>query len=728
MRYHTILAINRSICAVVAQKASDTALNAPLPPQLLSVLPECARACTSAALTKEFTTIPCSLDDLECLCSVYSEDGYTFGEQAFRCLYQKPCTTSDRTNADFIYRICSHIDITVPPTVSTIVTATHDPTSAISLSRSSGQGRMIPGRINLLRRLSPQQSIVPTTAQDLSAASSSVPALSILRAADPTPLSEAQVAGIAIASIALVVLTVGMTGCFLFFRKRRQQVQQLKAKEDFYTHHQSSGTRQILSWYPIDPRGGNGGVGIQPLPRSPTVVTPPPPVYDRRWPRYYGISPEEQDIGIARTVDVPIVMAASPVAGTFCPDDIRPPAVPPKAAERESHRVISPGPIHSPKEIMDPFRTPERKHDLPSLSGPSPDANTALNFSSRSLGPASSQSEPRRASKLRLDIPVFGLDLSDPVAFADPRPAPPRPKQSPSMVISPEIRALINRSRQGGVQPDDRRAHTNLTGGYASGDRQQQRPPLEILRQQRAGPLAKLEEAREARVARKAEQALQSGLSSNVPSSDVLPAGAMRDELQATPIQQHTQFSRLSAKSRDRDSGASLTSFDSSTGTSSCYDGDDDVGVEKSIETTLGGQSPISNLRYPEIPRSVSPQQVPYTNTLPQLLFTLDEVSPVDRNDGGGKAIEDQFWRTEPSPIRRRPVYYKAYRPRPRADGPAGDVSSIISRTRDGRDSSIATTDASVIHPSRRNNASIIYQMPQLTPTRKGDDLFLSVS
>lgn len=722
---HITLAIVLGTRAVIAQKASDTALGAQLPPQLLPLIPLCAQSCTSAAVAAGFTKILCSPDDLKCLCLCLgcSDAVRTFEELAIACLCQKPCTRFDRANAILIYSICSRLRGIAPSTdQSVIVVSNIDSTSSASSSRSPRRSRVVTNKNAIPKRSSIKRSIEPNTAADLSAASSSASAVPILQTVDSTPLSEAQVAGIAIASIALVVLTVGMTGCLLFFRKRRQLIQQQKNKETFYTHHQSSGTRQVLPWHPIDPRGGNGGVGIQPLPRSPTAVTPPPPIYDRRWPRYYGVSPEE-DIGIARTVDVPIVMAASPVAVKFHPDDIRPPAVPGKTAEGGTHRMVPFGMAHSPEKIADPFRTPERKIDAPSLTDLSPDSYPAFVPKSRSADPASSHQETQRTSTLRIDIPAFGLDISDPIAFADPRPAPPRPKQPLSMVISPEIRALINRSRQVNAESDDRAAHTTRIGEFASSDRQQQRPRLEILRQQRAGPLAKLEEAREARVARKAEQALQSESSSGVPSSDVLPAGAMRDELQASPVEQHVRFSRPSVRGRDREFRASLTSFDSS-GSSSCYD--DEVEMEKSIETTLEGQSPISNLRYPEIPRSVSPRQVPYLNAPPRLLFTLDEMSPIDRAYGAGKAIEDQLWRTEPSPIGRRPVQYTVYHPTPQVPGSVHDATSNASRSQSRRDQPVEDPDAGSV--SRRHNASIIYQMPQLTPTRKGDDLFLSVS
>ena len=291
------------------------AFSSDLPTSLQSQIPACAQPCLAALVAKDFPSSVCpDSNDLDCLCSNYGVDGYTLGERAFGCLYSSDCPSKDRANATSIYAICGGEDNAVAPTQRTVV-VTASPTSSPSSSGSSTSGIISSSAATSSGAAMASMTAAPSTGSG-SAPTQAFPTSfpsqhSAASVKKGFALTEAEVAGIAVAAIALVVLVTSIVGCLLYMKMKNKGVD-VEESRPFYQHRNISGSGSQFGTPHKDPRRGNGGVGILPLSRPTTAENPQARLdQDRTWPKYYSVTPNE-NVGIAQTTNTPYPLPPVP--------------------------------------------------------------------------------------------------------------------------------------------------------------------------------------------------------------------------------------------------------------------------------------------------------------------------------------------------------------------------------------------------------------------------------
>jgi len=753
-----------------------------LPSALQSGVPVCAQICVQDAVYLDFVvpSICTNSDDFDCLCSHYGSDGYTLGERAFGCLYSGNCTATSQGNATAIYTICTGQSNAVIPTHSTVVVTAISPTSTAGSTSTSS---------------SPVPAMATTTSSSTATQASMLSSpTSGSQSSSTIHLTEAQVAGIAIASIALVVLTVGVAGCLLFVRRRNKNLEQEEAKLLFHHSRNASGSQTSHMGPPWkDPRGGQGGVGIIPLERSPRPDIPPPlpssmPL-ERTWPRYYPIMPgdtfmpqdtfipqdnfipqnnfvPQESIGVAQTTNVPLQMPALPTASVIpipppepvmvAPqaDDLsrrsfsaapdRPityfgpqPTAPVPAVDRSStlpskraRRSIDPTAVLSQVTVFEEDGT--RHSGLQSPGFPPSQAKIQDENRGRSenrpIVPAlrTTSGSPRlrslRPSTLKIQIPTYPnttAGFSQPTLVATSQPAPTQIQQ---YTFPPPPPRAASRNQQPVSGPSNAQRPPSLYNKRSSPSRDLQQSPIA------------LNTVKQPAKSRSRGQTATVGVVLPTTASVVRTRGPRTSGKSA-------RKSNRSASEAGRDSVASYTSFET-------VGSDDDNPTPKEEDKELTpldeGGSPISNLRYPKVPRS-SNQAEPRTPPSPRNRESEDHLRPPKQSTPSPRnktkatsprGVVDQLWRTETRPenagARRKqyatPNYQPAYKyqrseSRQQAEVKVGGKSSPP-RTEDDQSGSWNwTPDQSQFNPK-----SPFGPMPKLTPTKQGEDLYLSVS
>lgn len=244
------------VSALPEQPAAST-----LPSSLQTSVPDCARSCLATFLNNQFP-LSCSSDgDLDCLCSQYSRNGFTLGEGALSCVYSSCSSTTDQQKSAF--NICNsrsnaatptHSILTVAP-FSTTATPTPTSTNTQQVSQQAITTTAVPTSSSPNAPL--QSSATVTSSQNATMATAS--SIATAQAAS-SGLNTAQLAGIIIASVALVILFISCILLILIFRRRRITDDDIRSK--------LSDLEQGPRTFPThlkDPRSG-GGVGCSPAP------------------------------------------------------------------------------------------------------------------------------------------------------------------------------------------------------------------------------------------------------------------------------------------------------------------------------------------------------------------------------------------------------------------------------------------------------------------------------
>lgn len=734
-----------------------------LPSPLQSGIPICAQTCLEEAIDEDFVPSVCSsTQDFDCLCSHYGSDGYTLGERAFGCLYDGNCTSVSKSNATAVYTICSGQNNAVTPTHSTVVVT--------ALSTSSTSAPTSNPSTTAMATTSPSSSAstatqAPMISSPTSSASSS----------GPIQLTEAQVAGIAIASIALVVLTVGIAGCLLFIRRRNKNLEQEEAKLLFHHSRNGSGSQTSHLGTPWkDPRGGPGGVGIVPVERSPRTDMPPPlppPIpLERTWPRYYPIMPgdtfmprdtfvPQEGIGVAQTTNVPLQMPASPTAPAMAIPRPEPVMVQPSmpdpprrsfsaAPERPITNYGPPPPAaNQSAEASSSARSKRARQSIDSsvvlsqvtefeedgagrrslLSPGFPPGQqqgqneTRGRAQSRPTVPAlrTTSGSPRlralRPSTLKIQIPNYPtttVGAGQPTLVATTQPShgqtqpfafPPPPPRGPSQIQQPVMNA------------------TNVM-----------RPPS--LYNKRSSPPNNI-------------QSDQADInSSRRPSpGQIVVGGVVPTAAHLVSSRGPMHSSRSSKKSQrtaphaGRDSVASYTSFET-------VGSDDDPTPPKEEDkelTPAEDGSPISNLRYPKVPRSSSqaisraPPSPKGRDNKEKLSPNKISLAPSPKNKATAsspRGVADHLWRTETrpqtAPTRANPYGQYKFQPSDSKSQQAVNTAAKSSpqQPTKGESGSWNWTPDLDSTFAQFNPKSPFGPMPKLTPTKQGEELYLSVS
>lgn len=541
-----------------------------LPSPLQNQVPVCAQSCLQDFLQQDFDTSICSDSaDLDCLCSHYDSDGYTLGERAYACLYTTGCTQASRSNATAIFSVCANRSNAVTPTHKTLlITATPSTMTSSTVS------------ITVVKTTSPTTlSSKATTRSTSSAASATSMSAGATFSAGPDgtkmpgniSLTMAQIAGIAIAAAALLILTVGIACCLIFVRKRNKRLEQEDQKVLIYENSpDSQHNPHVLSAPRKDPRSRTAGVGIIPLQRySPESQPQPPQQQQRTWPRYYPVVPDERAIEAIVNQFPP---RAAPLNNSEKRNDYQ---------DQQNTGItitsppLPPAQAHSKPSKPPPLKIPQNLQPRKDFSPVS--AATDFEEDDPSLRPRSNFAGSR---------PMSGMDFGEwpkPPVYTTTAaiPSPPRKKRTSR---PPTLTIAIPKAVQTVPIP------LPLAP---------QRPPLarhDATKQvpARQWPLPP------------PSQSQQSSYSSAIASSQALGASIGPGTSQSS--ERSTSNSRRPSKSSARsDSQASYTSFES-------MGSDDDPTPPKEEDKRLSPvhESPMSYLRYPKVPRA-SNQIVPRT-------------------------------------------------------------------------------------------------------------------
>jgi len=214
-------------------KANIRAAGSILPQQIQQTVPSCAQSCLESFIGAEYAS--CSEDDLSCLCSQYSSQGFTLGELAYGCSYLY-CPDAPRQQYTELYNICSarpnavqatHTRITLPTVAATVYTdstttvvqsATSGPatqTSSLSTTQSVAEPTMSPGSSSSTMFPS------PTSTNTASGMPSSSQTSSPAAAYGSTTLTSAQAAGASIGALAALLLAIALAYTIIWCRRRR---------------------------------------------------------------------------------------------------------------------------------------------------------------------------------------------------------------------------------------------------------------------------------------------------------------------------------------------------------------------------------------------------------------------------------------------------------------------------------------------------------------------------
>lgn len=225
-RLCTLCSLLPTIIPVSAQNTSPAPSTTELPSSFRQAVPACAQPCLQAALLERFPlvcTVPISLS---CLCSRYSSRGETLGEVALGCIYSS-CSTVD-SQAASAYNICIGQKDAVSQTQSVLtVTAGGPIMSQLTATTSTIRTRSTSTLVTTTRTPSPTINIdsISSTSSATSFTSSpsrNATAAGVASAPSPPTMKPAQIAGLSVAVAAALILAIGLMALSVFLRKRRE--------------------------------------------------------------------------------------------------------------------------------------------------------------------------------------------------------------------------------------------------------------------------------------------------------------------------------------------------------------------------------------------------------------------------------------------------------------------------------------------------------------------------
>lgn len=213
-----------------------------LPPLLQAVIPQCAQPCVLGIAQKGYVPSICSgTTNVSCLCSHYSSSGYTLGEMALACL-KSACEDIDSSDARKIYQICSNQTGAVTPThsVLTLLSSAAPSSSSTtsvqsSVSTSITRSTSSPSTTSTTS-LPTQTGTLVTTLTSTSLVTSSVivpltqsveiPAATTSAShnqTNTTNLTRIQAAGVSVGTIGAVLVIGALIFCCVCVRKRKKK-------------------------------------------------------------------------------------------------------------------------------------------------------------------------------------------------------------------------------------------------------------------------------------------------------------------------------------------------------------------------------------------------------------------------------------------------------------------------------------------------------------------------
>ncbi|KAI9693612.1 MAG: hypothetical protein M1822_002883 [Bathelium mastoideum] len=246
-----------------------------LPSTIENVIPSCAQSCLATFISDGYPSSVCpDLSDVYCLCSHYDNGGFTLGEGALSCI-KLSCPAPAANDLDNAYDICNAQSNHVTPTHQTLsVTAVLSAVATDTGSQSTGNPSATSTSSSSLSAASTSNTISPsrTSAPTFPAAvSSGAGPTETAAAVSSGSISKAQIAGVVVAVVALLVLVTG-AAVLIGLRLRRKRIQSREGSVRSFGGNPpdpstaEKGVRNEPIPYPPkaikDPRKGHGGVGI----------------------------------------------------------------------------------------------------------------------------------------------------------------------------------------------------------------------------------------------------------------------------------------------------------------------------------------------------------------------------------------------------------------------------------------------------------------------------------
>ena len=216
--------------------SNTTRRSTTLPPQLQSSVPPCAQQCLLHYINQQYN---CPNHGFACLCDRYSSEGFTLGELAVICLGQS-CEHESTTDEKNAYFVCHSDSLAVKPTHRTL---TLPASTASRLHPSTGSSYTATETSKHTRSHTTTSSSTVTTAVSAATGTSrtqTMPASAAAQASTPSPtslrptgLTGAQAAGISIAAMGTVILAISLIYLISCLRRRKATTKDERKSYDF---------------------------------------------------------------------------------------------------------------------------------------------------------------------------------------------------------------------------------------------------------------------------------------------------------------------------------------------------------------------------------------------------------------------------------------------------------------------------------------------------------------
>ncbi|KAF2126624.1 hypothetical protein P153DRAFT_399387 [Dothidotthia symphoricarpi CBS 119687] len=266
----TLIAASSPTTAPFAQRS--------LPDALQQIVPACAQSCLQKSLADNFP-IACTVPgNIGCLCSHYSSSGETLGEVAFSCVF-KYCA-SDKQDEASSYNICLGREDAVLPTKTafTIVVGSTSSTKTMSPSttRSSSGSAITPAITSIApttlqtQTSSSQQPVVVDSISltpSATSTTSSTAAPTAVTVEESRKMTPAQIAGLSVAGVAAFVFAVGLMALSVCLRRRRERKYEQLSDEKSQGHSEKRSSTRFSHYVPL---------GSVPEPPKQFSLLPPP--------------------------------------------------------------------------------------------------------------------------------------------------------------------------------------------------------------------------------------------------------------------------------------------------------------------------------------------------------------------------------------------------------------------------------------------------------------------
>ncbi|KAF9700811.1 hypothetical protein EKO04_001826 [Ascochyta lentis] len=267
-----------------------TSVPASLPSKIQQNVPSCAHSCIRSALSERFPVACTAQGDIECLCSRYSTSGESLGEVALGCVYAA-CGKID--TAASAYNVClgqknavlpTKTALTVVPSNTPSTTSRYPTSSTTSTSRVSITSIT---RTTLQTQSSASQPVfVDSISLPASATSTSTSTPTSIAAPvvddDRPKMTPAQIAGLAVAAVAAFIIAIGLMALSVFLRRRKERKSVYVDEKDHDRHRRHSArfshyvpvedVPETSTHFPVVPPQAASRDG----PRYPRLVTPSP--------------------------------------------------------------------------------------------------------------------------------------------------------------------------------------------------------------------------------------------------------------------------------------------------------------------------------------------------------------------------------------------------------------------------------------------------------------------